>query len=84
MARCGGPGHCAGVNPAASAWLTPAASLAGQPEVAHTETHEREQTPDVAMTGTMPESCGIKAIKLGNHWIAPIDSSHTFYSFLYK
>lgn len=71
MARCGGLGLHAVVNPAASACLTPVTSLAGQPEVAHTETHEREQTPDVAMTETMPESCGIKTWK-------PLDYSSIF------
>lgn len=33
----------------------------------HRDPREREQTPDVAMTETMPESCDIKTIKLGNH-----------------
>lgn len=65
LARCGGLGLHAAVNPAASAWLTPATSLAGQPEVSHTGTHKGEQTPDAAMTKPMPKSCGIKAIQLG-------------------
>lgn len=64
-ARCGGLGLHDAVNPAASACLTPATSLTGQPEVAHTDTHNREQTPDVAMTKPMAKSWGIKAIKLG-------------------
>lgn len=64
-ARCGGLGLHDAVNPAASACLTPATSLTGQPEVAHTDTHNREQTPDVAMTNPMAKSWGIKAIKLG-------------------
>lgn len=79
LARCGSLGLHAAVNPAASACLTPATSLAGQPEVAHTETHKRERTPDVTMTKPMPKSCGIKAIKLGK----PLDWSSTFKSSSY-
>lgn len=36
LARCGGLGLHAAVNPTSSASLTPATSLAGPPEVGHT------------------------------------------------
>lgn len=55
LARCAGLGLNAAVNPAASACLTPATRLAGQPEVAHTETHKWQQTPDAAMTKAIPK-----------------------------
>lgn len=54
----------AAVNPAAFSCLTPAPSLAGQPEVTHTESRKRKQTPDVAITESVPKSRGIQAFKV--------------------
>jgi len=59
-------------------------SLAGKPEVSRSETHEREQTPDVATTKPMPKSCSITGIKLGKplDWSSKSPLSHDADTFL--
>ncbi|TNN85959.1 hypothetical protein EYF80_003803 [Liparis tanakae] len=70
--------------PRLSPCLTPAASLAGKPEVSRSETHEREQTPDVATTKPMPKSCSITGIKLGKplDWCSKSPFPHDADTFL--